>query len=106
MTKVRFLTMPDGRLRGFRIQGHSGAAETGHDIVCAAISSAALMAANTVTDVCGCRAIARETDGCLFLSVVTADLDSCQTVLRGLQIHLTGLRAQYPAHISIETTEV
>lgn len=106
MTRVRFLLTPDGRLCGFLLKGHSGADVRGYDIVCAAISSATQMAANTVTEICGCRAFVREKDGYLFLSVLMADLGCCQTVLRGLQLHLTALREQYPAHILIETTEV
>ena len=36
---------------GFTVQGHSGSAEAGEDIVCAAVSSAVYMAVNTLTDV-------------------------------------------------------
>lgn len=51
MTKVNLLTLASGDLIGFRISGHSGFAESGSDIVCASISSAAYMAANTITDI-------------------------------------------------------
>ena len=39
------------RLTGFDISGHAMFAESGSDIVCASVSSAAYMAANTVTAV-------------------------------------------------------
>ena len=36
---------------GFRIEGHSGYAEAGKDIVCASVSSMVLLFVNTVNDV-------------------------------------------------------
>ena len=54
MTKVKLLADEKG-LCGFEISGHSskdGADEVGK-IVCAAVSSAAYLAANTVTDIIG-----------------------------------------------------
>ena len=51
MICAEFFTRPDGDLVGFRISGHSGCGEEGNDIVCAAVSSAAYMTANTVTEI-------------------------------------------------------
>ncbi|WP_442974828.1 ribosomal-processing cysteine protease Prp, partial [Ruminococcus sp.] len=42
-------TVTDKVIRGFEISGHSDYSEHGSDIICAAVSSAAYMAANTVT---------------------------------------------------------
>ena len=39
MTKIEFFNH-DGRINGFAVSGHSGYAEEGSDIVCAAVSSA------------------------------------------------------------------
>ena len=39
MTTVVFYCFPDGALRGFAAKGHAGEAETGQNIVCAAISA-------------------------------------------------------------------
>ena len=38
-------------LKGFEIKGHSGYADEGEDVICATVSSAAYMAANTVTEI-------------------------------------------------------
>ena len=38
------------RLSGFTISGHSGFADAGKDIVCAAVSSASQLVCNTITD--------------------------------------------------------
>lgn len=56
--------------RGFSLCGHAGAGVAGEDIVCAAVSSAAYMAANTVTDVVGARATVDAGDGALTLEVL------------------------------------
>ena len=98
------MLMRNGTLCGFDVQGHSGSAVSGRDIVCAAVSSATYMAANTLTEVCGCQADVTEADG--RLRVVVTETDKAQEVLKGLHIHLQGLVAQYPKFITIQLTEV
>ena len=64
MTKVKFFADEKG-LCGFEIKGHSSKNcddELGK-IVCAAVSSAAYMAANTVTEIIGDKAAADVSDG-------------------------------------------
>ena len=51
MIRVDFFTAKDGGLNGFQIKGHSGSAASGEDIVCAAVSSAAYLTANTITEI-------------------------------------------------------
>ena len=63
MIQVSFLTLKSGELVGFWIQGHSGYAEEGSDIVCAAVSSAAYMTANTILEVLGISADVTAEDG-------------------------------------------
>ena len=52
MTKVDFL-LHDGLITGFTITDHAEYGEEGSDILCAAISSAAYMTVNTITDILG-----------------------------------------------------
>ncbi len=96
----------DGQLYGFHLQGHAGAAAHGSDIVCAAVSSAVYMAANTLTEVCGCAADIHESDGLLTIQIAESDVPKAQDTLQGLQLHLQGLTAQYPKFIKIQSTEV
>ena len=98
--------MRDGRLCGFSVRGHAGAEALGKDIVCAAVSSAVYMAANSVTDVCGCNADVHESEGLLTLSVKQADEQTVQVILQGLMLHVNGLSAQYPQYIQVQQTEV
>ena len=94
-----------GQLCCFCIAGHAGGA-FGRDIVCAAVSSAALMAANTVTEVCGCSAVTRMRDGYLLCSVASGDLARAEDTLTGLQLHLNELQAQYPHKIQVDLIEL
>lgn len=99
MTRYKFLTDENG-LCGFIIEGHSGYAESGSDIVCAAVSSAAYMVINTITEVLGVNADITESDARLGIKVKGNDTDKCRYLLSGLRLHLDGLRGQYPEHIT------
>lgn len=95
----------DGALCGFRMSGHAGGT-AGRDIVCAAVSSAALMAANTITDVCGCHAVTRMRDGYLLLSVGTRDIGRGEETLEGLRLHLEQLARQYPRKLTLGVLDI
>ncbi len=61
---ITFRRTPDGRLRGFLVEGHAGWAPAGYDIVCAAISVLAYTAAGALEDLGGVSgALQEETDG-------------------------------------------
>lgn len=99
MIKVRF-SVGDRQLKGFEISGHALFAESGKDIICAAVSSAAYMAANTVTEIIRADAKAQAEDGAMVLTLNEPN-GQAETVLRGLELHLTELSKQYPQHIKI-----
>ena len=99
MIKVRF-SVGNRQLHGFEISGHAMFAESGKDVVCAAVSSAAYMAANTITDVIGADADAKAGDGAMSVTLNQAN-EQAQAVLRGLELHLTELSKQYPENIKI-----
>ena len=88
-----------GKLSGFEISGHALFSEHGSDIVCSAVSSAAIMAANTITEVFGESAEAKAEEGYLLLKGVTSD--ASQGVLEGLKLHLEQLAQQYPENITV-----
>lgn len=105
MIRVVFST-DHGDPGGFRISGHAGAGSEGSDIVCAAVSSAAYMTANTITDILRVQPEIEVHDGVLGVFVAKADRASCDAILRGLMLHLTALAGQYPKNIHISFTEV
>ncbi|MBQ8027591.1 MAG: ribosomal-processing cysteine protease Prp [Clostridia bacterium] len=99
MIRVKFL-FGNKQLHGFEIRGHANFAEIGKDVVCASVSSAAYMAANTITDVICANADAVDGDGAMRLTLNQPD-EQAQVVLRGLELHLTELSKQYPENIKI-----
>jgi hypothetical protein len=106
MIRAEFFTFPTGVPAGFCVGGHSGFGEEGCDIVCAAVSSAAYMAANTLTDVVGAKAEIRVENGLMSVRISRKEADACGVVLNGFRLHIEALRGQYPQNIQIVNTEV
>ena len=104
MTRCEFFR--DGaRITGFSVSGHSGYAEAGSDIVCAAISAAVAMAEATINDVCGGKAKVRvkEADARITLTLPAAcdEEEAIQAVLAGMMLYLISLRDEYPDFIEV-----
>ena len=97
--------MEDGRITGFSVSGHSGYAEAGQDIVCAAVSAGVGMAEATINDVCGAKAKVRvkEEDARITLTLPAScdEEESVQAVLAGLLLYLCNLRDEYPDYIEV-----
>ena len=104
MIKVKFFKAED-QLIGFEAKGHSMSAPKGEDIICAFVSSACLMTANTVTEVIGINAEASANDGYLKL-MIKASANSAQDILNGLKLHLSELQKDYPENINVIISEV
>ncbi len=104
MTRCEFFT-EEARINGFCISGHSGYAEAGADIVCAAISAVVSMAEATINDVCGAKAKVRvkQEDAriTLTLPATCEEEDSVQAVLAGMMLYLCSLRDDYPDYIEV-----
>ena len=104
MTKCEFFR--DGaRITGFSVSGHSGYAEAGSDIVCAAISAVVGMAEATINDVCGGKAKVRVKDEdariTLTLPAVCEEEETIQNVLDGMMLYLINLRDEYSDYIEV-----
>ena len=104
MTRCEFFSEND-RITGFSISGHSGYAEAGSDIVCAAISAVVTMAETTINDVLGAKAKVRVKDEqariSLTLPASCDEEESVQAVLTGLMLTLAGMRDDYPDYIEV-----
>ena len=101
MTSVKFLADKKG-IYGFEISGHSSVDCDDYEgkLVCAAVSSAAYMAANTVTDIIGDSAVAK-VDEAKMLFKVNSPSEASVKVLEGLRLHLNELSKQYSNNIKI-----
>lgn len=106
MTTVTF-RMEGDRITGFDSKGHSGYAEEGADIVCAAITSAIRLVEATINDVLGLAASmkVREEDASISLRLPgglspTAE-STCQTLMTGLMVYFAQLHDEYPENIEV-----
>ena len=92
---------------GFSVNGHSGMAEEGSDILCAAVSSAAYMTANTVLEVLHITPVTlRVDDGDMLFRIAGRDARSCADLFKGFKLHLLGLEEQYSDYLRVRYTEV
>lgn len=106
MIDISLYTTSKGQLLGFRIKGHSGYSEQGSDIVCAAVSSAAIMTANTITEILHISCELNADEGDMMLRIMQRDAAGCRDILEGFKLHLTQLEEQYSKYIKVNYTEV
>ena len=100
MIKV-ILFINEGILRGFNISGHAGTATTGKDTVCAAVSSAAYLVANTITDVIGIKAQPKVEDATMHLKLTKEQSIKAQVILKGFELHIKELEKAHPKNIKV-----
>ena len=106
MTVVTF-SSEGSRLVGFEVKGHSGYAEAGEDIVCAAVTSAVRLVEATVNDVMGLCASVKVDQETAAISLrlpgglaPTAE-STCQNLMTGLMVYLAQLHDEYPENIEV-----
>ena len=106
MTTVTFHSA-DNRIDGFVVEGHSGYAEAGTDIVCAAVSAAVGLAECTINEVLGLGAPVKASEKNARISLkLPAKLDganehTCQNLLAGLLVYLQAMGEEYPENLTI-----
>ena len=106
MTTVTFLT-EESRIIGFDAKGHSGYADEGEDLVCAAITSAVRLVEATVNEVMGvCASVKVVPEEALIAFRLPGSLGSaaettCQNLLIGLMVYLSELHDEYPDNIEV-----
>lgn len=99
--------MAGSRITGFESCGHSGAAEQGKDIVCAAVTSAVRLCECAINDVLGLEASVkiRQKDASITLKLPErlgqTNESTCQTLLTALMVYLSQLHEEYPDNISV-----
>lgn len=106
MTKVSFESQGD-RLTGFSVEGHSGFASQGEDLVCAAITSAVRLVECAVNDVLGLGAAVKVREETASISLklpggLSEETDHvCQTLLHSMMVYLVSLHEEYPDNIIV-----
>lgn len=90
---------------GFDFQGHSDYGQEGTDIVCAAVSSAAYLVVNTLTDCYNvCASVTLGEGHMKFMADEKVDISS--PLIKGLYHHLLQLQEQYNKDIKVKISEV
>ncbi|WP_202710647.1 ribosomal-processing cysteine protease Prp [Sporosalibacterium faouarense] len=115
MTRVSIFKDNNGNVLKYIVEGHSGFAQSGEDIVCAAISILAHTTYASIIKVCN---IPEEDvfikvcdeDGYFELSIpdyIDNDmLDKAQTVFQVMEVGMKQLLEVYPKYITLEYGEV
>lgn len=103
MINITLFHFDDGALKGFLIEGHSGSAQSGSDIVCASVSSAAYLTANTLTEIAGVKADIDVSDGYMKFTVPENFKKQSQVCLKGFVLHMEQLEEQYNSYVKIST---
>ena len=99
--------MEGSNIVSFQIEGHSGLAEAGEDVLCAAVTSAVRLTECAVNDVLGLEASVKvKPDKALISLRLPGGLgqqseSTCQTLLTGLMVYFTQLQEEYPENIIV-----
>ena len=95
-------TTRNGKIQKFRVSGHSGYAESGSDIVCAAVSAMVMLTVNTVTDDFGIPAAVKveEEDAVIELLLKTED-ERAHALIAGLMREISALAHDFPDNVRV-----
>lgn len=96
----------NGIISGFKISGHALYDDFGKDIVCAAVSSAVELTANTITEIFGFDAEVSAENNVVILKTADSAEDNLQKIYRGFLLHLETLSEDFKGTIKIKFTEV
>ena len=108
MIRVSFDRQGD-RITGFEAEGHSGYADSGSDIVCAAVSALLVNCANAIEEVARVSPAVRENEEAGFLSLRLPDAQDeaaehdAQVILASTEIGINGIAQQYPGFVRVSS---
>lgn len=105
MTEVTFFRR-NGKLLGFSSEGHSGYADEGSDIVCAAVSAVTQTAAIQAEEVLHMKDAVTVDEEQALLSVIGDGGEPWYSALAAAELFLSELARQYPEHLTTRITEV
>ena len=107
MTTVAFFRSPEFGLIGFEASGHSGYAEAGSDIVCAAVSVLTQASMNGLVNVVKAPTMFEQDDenailtACLTSECTKDQLEKAQIILQTLLEALQAIARDYPRNVRI-----
>ncbi|MHB1315032.1 MAG: ribosomal-processing cysteine protease Prp [Christensenellales bacterium] len=106
---IRILFFGSNARGGFSVSGHSGFAEEGQDIVCAAVSALTQSAVMGLVDIAGLQINHNQEKGALSCTVrPSGDLKKqtqAEAILGTLVLGLQSIAAQYPQFVELSLKE-
>ncbi len=105
MITIKLTKNKESQITGFTVSGHAGYGEYGTDIVCAAVTTAAMTAVNGLTDVVGLEIMPEVREG--FLSCNLPDNLSgekrhdADVLLSSMVLSLENIAEQYGEYVRI-----
>lgn len=106
MITADFYKSKQDKLLGFRVTGHAGYGEFGQDVACASVSSAVMMAANTITEAFKVEAKVVVDENEILLKLVSDENEYGDRVLLGLLTHMYFLSDEFTGCIRVKVIEV
>ncbi|NGZ77514.1 ribosomal-processing cysteine protease Prp [Saccharibacillus alkalitolerans] len=106
MVIVQIVRSPDGKITGFKVQGHAGYANRGEDIVCSAISAITVGTVNSVEVLTGTVMKTRMKNG--FLSGTLPPIESdelkaqAELILESMVVMLGTIETSYREYIRVD----
>ena len=100
-----FRSVSTDKLLGFGITGHAGFADEGFDIVCASVSSAVMLTANTVTECFKLHAKVIDNGNEILLKLTEDPEGTGDKLILGLLTHLYLLAEQFPEAVKVSVNE-
>ena len=103
MTEAVFFKKDD-LIVGFSVKGHSSDSADDFEgkLLCAAVSSAAYMTANTMSEIIGAT-LETEIDDAVMTIGIVSNAVKCQEILLGFRLHLTELQKDNPQKLKVST---
>ena len=106
MIKATF-HMEGSNIVSFQVEGHSGLAEAGTDVLCAAVTSAVRLTECAVNDVLGLEAGVKVKPEKALISLKLprglgqTNESTCQTLMAALMVYFIQLQEEYPDNIIV-----
>lgn len=103
--------MEGDRIVGFTVKGHTGLAEAGSDLLCAAVTSAVRLTECAVNDILGLGAAVKvqNRDATISLKLPgglgAQNESTCQTLLTALMVYAAELHEEYPDYLTVVEAE-
>ena len=99
--------MEGSRIVSFQVEGHSGLAGAGEDVLCAAVTSAVRLTECADNDVLGLEASVKVKPEKALISLKLpgglgqTNESTCQTLMAALMVYFTQLQEEYPENIIV-----